>query len=242
MADAFAASNEGLQPTDSSPEVGARPDQGDTPPEPPSPLFRHTETPVSTDAPMAVEAPTASDEAALVAPAGEPPQPLEPAEATASAFSAPAPESSEPAPAPQPIPAAAPEAAASPVAAVAPAEASVASTIEIPALEPGEGGEWELLVAKVRQWLASGQLRELVDTARTPLTLLAYLVVAVLVLQIYSALLDVLEGLPLVPGLLELAGVITVVRFALTRLVRSSDRQQVIAGLKSRWNAFRGQG
>ena len=86
------------------------------------------------------------------------------------------------------------------------------------------------------------QLRELVDTARTPLTLLAYLVVAVLVLQIYTALLDVLEGLPLVPGLLELAGVVTVVRFALTRLVRSSDRQQVIAGLKSRWNAFRGQG
>lgn len=246
MADAFAASNEGLQPTDSSPEVGAGPDQGDTPLEPPSPLFRHTETPVSTDAPMAVEAPTASDEAAPVAPAGEP-QSLEPAEATASAFSAPAPESSEPAPAPQPIPAAAPEAAApeaaaSPVAAAAPAEASVASTIEIPALEPGEGGEWELLVAKVRQWLASGQLRELVDTARTPLTLLAYLVVAVLVLQIYTALLAVLEGLPLVPGLLELAGVITVVRFALTRLVRSSDRQQVIAGLKSRWNAFRGQG
>lgn len=226
MADAFAASNEGLQPTEPSPEVGSSPDQGDTPLEPPSPLFRHTETPVSAEAPTAQEAPAASDEAAEDAPTGEP-QPLEAA---------------EPAPAPQPMPAAPAEASESPVAAAAPAEASVASTIEIPALEPGEGGEWELLVAKVRQWLASGQLRELVDTARTPLTLLAYLVVAVLVLQLYAALLDVLEGLPLVPGLLELVGVITVVRFALTRLVRSSDRQQVIAGLRSRWNAFRGQG
>ena len=243
MADAFAASNEGLQPTDSSPEGATGSDQGDTPLEPPSPLFRHTETPVSTDAPMAAESPLASEEAPVSQDAltGDP-QPLEPAEATASAFSAPAPQPSEPAPAPQPVPAAASETAPSPVAADAPVEASVASTIEIPALEPGDGGEWELLVAKVRQWLASGQLQELVDTARTPLTLLAYLVVAVLVLQIYAALLDVLEGLPLVPGLLELAGVVTVVRFALTRLVRSSDRQQVIAGLKSRWNAFRGQG
>ncbi|WP_411871346.1 CAAD domain-containing protein [Vulcanococcus limneticus] len=244
MADAFAASNEGPQPTDSSPDGRAGTDQGEAPLEPPTSLFRHTETAPGTGLPLAAESPLPAD-VAQGEPTGEP-QHLELTEPTASAFDAPAPEPSEPAQPPQviavePTPAA-PEAPASPPAPTAPAEPSVATTIEVPPLEPGEGGEWELLVAKVRQWLASGQLRELFNTARTPLTLLAYLVAAVLVLQIYAALLDVLEDIPLVPGLLELVGVITVVRFALTRLVRSSDRQQVVDGLKSRWNAFRGQG
>ena len=37
-------------------------------------------------------------------------------------------------------------------------------------------------------------------------------------------------------------GVIAVVRFSLTRLVRSDERQQLIQGLQQRWNSFRGQG
>ena len=121
----------------------------------------------------------------------------------------------------------------------------VASTTDVPASaaaasSEGEGGEWELLVEKVKQWISSGQLQQQWETARTPITLLAGLIAVLVVLRIYSSLLGVLESLPLLPGLLELVGVISVVRFSLTRLVKSSDRHEVIDGLKQRWRSFRG--
>ena len=121
----------------------------------------------------------------------------------------------------------------------------VASTTDVPASpaavsSEGEGGEWELLVEKVKQWIASGQLQQQWETARTPITLLAGLIAVLVVLRIYSSLLGVLDSLPLLPGLLELVGVISVVRFSLTRLVQSSDRHEVIDGMKQRWTSFRG--
>jgi hypothetical protein len=105
----------------------------------------------------------------------------------------------------------------------------------------GEGGEWDLLVSKVQAWLASGQLQQQWQTARTPLSLLAGLIALLLVLRIYGALLAVLDSIPLLPGLLELAGLIAVIQFGLTRLVRSTDRRQVIDGLRQRWQSFRGR-
>jgi hypothetical protein len=133
-------------------------------------------------------------------------------------------------------------------------EPQVASTVEVPAtpatpLVPvsveapsaGEGGEWDLLVSKVQAWLASGQLQQQWQTARTPLSLLAGLIALLLVLRIYGALLAVLDSIPLLPGLLELAGLIAVIQFGLTRLVRSTDRRQVIDGLRQRWQSFRGR-
>ena len=127
---------------------------------------------------------------------------------------------------------------------------TVAATIAVPALEApstpaapeGDGGEWELLVSKMRHWLASGELEQQWQRARKPLTLTAGLIAVLLVLRIYSALLGVIDSLPLVPGLLELAGVVAVVQFGLDKLLRSSDRQQLISGVKNRWKAFRGQG
>jgi hypothetical protein len=124
---------------------------------------------------------------------------------------------------------------------------SVASTIEVPASAPGgqtsgEGGEWELLVEKLRQWIGSGQLQEQWQASRTPLSLLAGLIALLLVLRLYGALLAVIDSLPLLPGLLELAGLIAVVQFSLTRLVRSEERRSLIQSLKQRWKSFRGQG
>jgi len=122
---------------------------------------------------------------------------------------------------------------------------TVVSTLEVPALERpsggnAEGGEWDLLLDKLRQWIASGQLQQLWQTSRTPLTAAAALIGLLVVLRIYGALLGVLDSLPLVPGLLELAGLVAVVRFGLSNLVRSSDREKVIANVKGRWAAFRG--
>ena len=89
----------------------------------------------------------------------------------------------------------------------------------------GEGGEWELLLQKLREWLNQGQLQSLWAQASKPVTLLAALV-----------------GLPLVPGLLELAGVVWMVRYGVPKLLRSSEREQLLGGLSKRWKSFRGQG
>ena len=148
--------------------------------------------------------------------------------------------------------------AAEPTAAEQPAdEPQVASTVTVPATPAApaavasaaagttpssdEGGEWDLLVSKVQNWLASGQLQQQWQAARTPISLLAGLIALLLVLRIYGALLAVLDSIPLLPGLMELAGLIAVVQFALTKMVRSSDRRQVIDGVRQRWQSFRGR-
>jgi hypothetical protein len=173
----------------------------------------------------------------------EPPEtpPASEAEPDPAAFFAPAPEPAgaiEPEAQPEPEPTREPE--PEPQAAADPA---VAATLHVPASgeEVSEGGEWELLLGKVRDWFASGQLQEQFNRYRSPLQLLGLLFAIVVVLRIYGALLGAIDSLPLVPGLLELAGVIWLSRFAATRLVRSSDRQELIAELRQRWQSFRGR-
>lgn len=126
---------------------------------------------------------------------------------------------------------------------------TVASSVDVPASPAAaaaageqEGGEWDLLVQKLRDWIASGQLQEQWQAARTPLSLLAGLIAVLLVLRVYTAVLNVLDSIPLLPGLLELVGVIALVQFSLRRLVRSEDRREVISGLQQRWQSFRGRG
>ncbi|MGB7566113.1 MAG: CAAD domain-containing protein [Prochlorococcaceae cyanobacterium] len=126
---------------------------------------------------------------------------------------------------------------------VAALEPTFISSIEVPA-DPttvGEGGgEWELLISKIRKWLESGELKSNLQSARTPLLALGALVGLVLVLRIYGALLGAIDSLPLVSGLLELTGVIWLARFGATNLVRSSERQALLSGLQRRWKAFFG--
>lgn len=123
---------------------------------------------------------------------------------------------------------------------------TVATTITLPPVPPSEagaaeGGEWELLVSKLRDWFASGEAAALWSQARTPLVALAALIALLMVLRVYGALIGALESIPLLPGLLELAGLIWLLRFGVPRLVRSSDRQALLEGLRCRWQAFLGR-
>ena len=149
--------------------------------------------------------------------------------------------------------------AEAPVEPIAPPEPSVAATLTAEPLEAtsaplvatttagasgegdGEGGEWELLLQKLGQWLNQNELQTLWSQASKPVTALAALVGLLLVLRIYSALLGALDSLPLVPGLLELAGVVWVVRYGVPKLLRSSERERLLGGLNQRWKAFRGK-
>ena len=149
----------------------------------------------------------------------------------------PEPEPSEPAPAPTFAPTFTP-----PV-----ATPTIAATLEAPPLAAGsggsvgeEGGEWDLLMGKVRAFLDGGSLQAWWDRLGGPLRGAGLLIGLVLVLRLYDALLDTLGDLPLVPRLLQLTGLIALVRFALTRLVRTEDREAVLNDWKRRWQGFRG--
>ena len=126
------------------------------------------------------------------------------------------------------------------------ADAAIAERITIPGghsngdTSPSEGGEWELLTSKIKDWFDANDIGEQINQARQPLRLLAYAIGLLLVLKVYSGLLGAIGTIPLAPRLLELVGLCTVISFSATRLVRSNDRREVIDGLRQRWAAFSG--
>ena len=161
----------------------------------------------------------------------------------ASELAAAAPEP-EPLPEPAVLPVTPPPVPTPPV----PTVPTVATTIDLPARggstgasPTAEGGEWALLLSKLESWLAGGQLQAQLQAARTPFALVAGLIALLVVLQIYGALLAVIDSFPLAPGLLELVGLVAVVRFGLVKLVRSQERRALIEGLQQRWKAFQGK-
>ncbi|MEB3263673.1 MAG: CAAD domain-containing protein [Synechococcus sp.] len=146
-------------------------------------------------------------------------------------------DSSSPAPAPESAPA--PDEAPGGEGLVSP----VATTVTVPPLEgeAAEGGEWQLLVSKVQEWFASGAVHDLWQQLRSPLIALAALIGVLMVLKVYAGVMAALQSLPLLPGLLELVGVIWVVRFAAGHLVHSADRQALLECWGARWESFRGR-
>ena len=120
----------------------------------------------------------------------------------------------------------------------------IATSIVVPPLpvgEAGDGGEWDLLRSKVSTWFDGADLQGRWESLGGPLRAAGLLLAAVVLLRLYSALLETLGDLPLVPRLLQLVGVVSVVQFGLTRLVRSSERERILTSWRQRWNDFRGR-
>ena len=140
---------------------------------------------------------------------------------------------SAPAPTPEP-PAPEPPAAESPI----------ASTVSVPAdpsSSDSEGGEWHLLMEKLNAWLADAKLMELWQQSQRPLKLVGGALALLLVLQLTGAVLGTLDGIPMLPRLLQLTGLIYLTLFASRRLVRSDERRSLIEGIKSSWSSFTGK-
>ena len=187
-----------------------------------------------------------------VAPEGQPEQP-----AAAPAEVAAVPAEVAAVPAAEPVQEAmAPAAEAPAEEPVAPeTEPSIATTLEVaPLPEAGamggseagaegsaEGGEFDLLIGKLRAWLDAANLGGQWQKLRGPLKGLALLVLAILALRLYAQLVGTLDSIPLVSGLLELTGLIYLLRFSATRLVRTEERERVFADWKRRWQAFSGR-
>ena len=189
-------------------------------------------------------------------PTDEPLQAAESADTTASQSAVPVPPTppatdlvgepvseAEPAPASPLESAAAPEIPTVPPTVETTSDPVITSTVTIPAQETStdEGGEWDLLVEKVKAWIESKQLGSLWDQARLPLRLIGGLILFVIVSTVYSGILGTINKVPLAPRLLELTGVIWLLNFARCNLVRSSDRKQVIDAVGSTWNKVVGR-
>ena len=77
--------------------------------------------------------------------------------------------------------------------------------------------------------------------SRTPLRVLAVLVTMIVILKLYGGIISTIDSVPLASGLLELVGLIWVLNFARSNLIRSSDRQQTADDLRSRWKTITGR-
>lgn len=143
----------------------------------------------------------------------------------------------------EPAPAAPLESAAVPPTVETKPDPVITSTVTIPAQEAStdEGGEWDLLVEKIKAWIDSNQLGSLWNQAQLPLRLIGGLILFVIVSTVYSGILGTINKVPLAPGLLELTGVIWLLNYARCNLVRSSDRKRVIDALGSTWNKVVGR-
>lgn len=103
------------------------------------------------------------------------------------------------------------------------------------------GGEWDVLVRKVREWFANGELLRLWERWRDPLRLLLLVIGLVLLLRLYGSVVGTIDAIPLFGGLLELVGLVSVVRFSFTHLVRADQREEVLSDWQRRWKDFRGR-
>jgi hypothetical protein len=128
------------------------------------------------------------------------------------------------------------------------AEPGIAATLEAEPLpgagssaEAGEGGEFDLLIAKVSAWLRDLDLPGRWQKLRGPLRGAAVLLGVFLLLRLYARVVGTIDGIPVVSGLLELTGLIYALWFSATRLVRTSERERVLGEWKRRWDSFSGR-
>lgn len=224
------ATSGGTAPADGNLGSPVQPPAGLSPEPVPAPQ-EASETPAPVEAVSVDPLPSAPEPVAAPEAPAAPPEPAAAAPAFSAALAQTVP--SEVADAAEPTPA-------------PPSEqpAGVAATITVPPLEDagtGGGGEWELLVERFTTWWNSGELNRQWQRIRGPLKGVAIVLAVLLALQVYATVVRTIDGIPLVSGLLELTGLIVVLQFGATRLLRSSDRQEVIAQLQKRWLDFRGR-
>lgn len=136
------------------------------------------------------------------------------------------------------------EATATPPNAV-PASPSIAERVSVPARVPAdssseEGGEWDLLSNRIKQFFEANNLQDQWQSLRQPLFLLGGLIALILTLRIYGGILDAIATVPLAPRLFQLVGTFYAGWFAATRLVRAEERKRISANVQDLWGSLRG--
>ena len=136
-----------------------------------------------------------------------------------------------------------PEPAAQPV--TPPASPSIAERISVAAQASADsseedGGEWDLLSNRIKQFFEANNLQDQWQSLRQPLLLLGGLIVVILTMRIYGGILDAIATVPLAPRLFQLVGTFYAVWFAATRLIRAEERKKISANVNDLWTSLRG--
>ena len=120
---------------------------------------------------------------------------------------------------------------------------TIGSSVSVPPLggEGGEGGEWDLLSGKLRDWLDRNDLGGQWERLGGPLRASGLLLGGLILIKLYEALLDTLDDIPLLPRLLQLAGLLYLLNFGFTHLIKSQDRENLYQTWKKRWHDFTGR-
>lgn len=100
--------------------------------------------------------------------------------------------------------------------------------------QPEDGGEWEILVQKTRDWLNQIKLKTSRKSLIQATLSLAGIFLLVVVFSTYGKILNTISVVPLAPRLLELVGFIWIITFSSTKLLRKKDREKVFSDLKDR--------
>ena len=120
---------------------------------------------------------------------------------------------------------------------------TIGSTVEVPPLggESAEGGEWDLLSGKLRDWFDRNDLGGQWDRLGGPLRASGLLLAGLILIKLYEALIDTLDDIPLLPRLLQLVGLLYLLNFGFTHLIKSQDRENLYQLWKKRWHDFTGR-
>ena len=128
-----------------------------------------------------------------------------------------------------------------------PASPSIAERVSVPAQastesseEEEEGGEWDLLSNRIKQFFEANNLQDQWQSLRQPLFLIGGLLVLILTMRIYGGILDAIATVPLAPRLFQLVGTFYGAWFAATRLIRADERKKISANVQDLWRSLRG--
>lgn len=111
---------------------------------------------------------------------------------------------------------------------------AIEERISIPAANSSgnQGGEWALLVSKLRNWWANTDLAARWPLIQRLVLLIATLVVLNLVNRLYSGILAAIAVIPMAPRLLELVGAGWLTSYTLRYLARSEDRRTTLTTIR----------
>ena len=126
-----------------------------------------------------------------------------------------------------------------------PASPSIAERISVPAQASADsseedGGEWDLLSNRIKQFFEANNLENQWQSLRQPIFLLGGLIVVILTMRIYGGILDAIATVPLAPRLFQLVGTFYAVWFAATRLIRAEERKKISTNVNDLWTSLRG--
>ncbi len=101
-----------------------------------------------------------------------------------------------------------------------------------PNIDAEQGGEWQLLQSKVKQWWDKASSSETsIKPFQIILPLLTIGVLAIWI-QVYGRLLGAIELIPLAPRMFQLAGTFWLATFFLSKLARAKTREELFAAFK----------